>query len=197
MQSNKKTYTFKLEILFLTYWHCSSGSSGGSRLDATVARDKNNLPFIPGKTLKGHIRDMAESLNDNDFLNACFGYSTYEDEPGYDESVLAKPNKEREGKCYFTNAVLEEQIDNDLGQYLYHSISSTAVDANGIAKTGTLREIEAVVPLTLKAKVLHIPQKYKESMEKAVRQVKRIGLNRTRGWGRCEVNVTTTEEKNE
>ncbi len=190
-----KKYTFEITIKFLTYWHCSSGSSGGSRLDAMVARDKNNLPFIPGKTLKGHIRDMAETFGNKSFVNECFGYNTYEGEFGYNASILDKPNKDREGKCYFTNATLEEKIDNKLSEYLYHSIASTAIKENGVAKTGSLREIEAVVPLTLKAKILHVPECYKDLMQKAIKQVKRIGLNRTRGWGRCEAEVTDIKEE--
>ncbi len=195
---SNSNYTFELEIKFFTYWHCSSGSSGGSRLDAMVARDKNNLPFIPGKTLKGHIREMAETFGNEQFVNECFGYNTHEGEFGYDKTVLDKPNRNREGKCYFTNATLKEKIDEELSQYLYHSIASTAIEKNGIAKTSSLREIEAVVPLTLTAKILHIPEQYKDLMQKALGQVKRIGLNRTRGWGRCEVEVVEIkEEKNE
>ncbi len=192
---SNKTYTFELKIKFLTYWHCSSGSSGGSRFDTMVAKDKYNLPFVPGKTLKGHIRDMAESLKDKKFVNECFGYSTFKEEFGYDEEVLYKPNKDREGKCYFTNAILNENIDEKLSGYLYHSLSSTAIEENGIAKTGSLREIEAVVPLILEAKILHIPNNYKEKMKKAIKQVKRIGLNRTRGWGRCEIEVVNIKDE--
>ena len=194
---SKKTYTFELKIKFLSYWHCSSGNSGGSRLDMLVAKDESNLPLIPGKTLKGHIRDMAESFDDKEFVNECFGYSTFDGEFGYDKNMLDKPNKEREGKCYFENGVLNEKIDKNLSQYLYHSLSSTAVDEKGIAVTGSLREIEAVVPLTLYSKIFHIPQKYKDHMQKAIKQVKRIGLNRTRGWGRCEIEVNKVLEEND
>ena len=65
----------KILIEFFTYWHCGSGSSGGSRVDALVAKDEG-LPYIPAKTLKGHIRKMAESLEDCTFVNECFGGSS-------------------------------------------------------------------------------------------------------------------------
>lgn len=193
--SNKETINLTIEVKFFTYWHCSSGTSGGSAIDSLVARDENNLPYIPGKTLKGHIRDMAITLQDKDFINICFGYSTEEGDFGYNKSKLSQPNKEREGKCYFSNATLNEIIDPSLSKYLYTSIASTAIEKNGIAKTGSLREVETVVPLTLQATIKHIPSIYKDKMKKAIKQVKRIGLNRTRGWGRCE--ITITEEKEE
>jgi CRISPR/Cas system CSM-associated protein Csm3 (group 7 of RAMP superfamily) len=162
----------KIEIEFFDFWHCGSGSSGGSRTDALVARDNNGLPYIPAKTIKGNIRDIAESLNNKDFIDKCFGSSD-----------------EREGKCYFSNAIIEEKIADNLKFYLFTTISSTKIDNNGLADNKSLREIEVVVPLKLYAFIEFEEEveKYKELMREAFRQVKRIGLNRTRGLGRCEI----------
>jgi CRISPR/Cas system CSM-associated protein Csm3 (group 7 of RAMP superfamily) len=164
----------KIAIEFFTYWHCGSGSSGGSRVDALVAKDANGLPYIAGKTIKGHIREMAESLNDKEFINLCFGSS-----------------EEREGKCYFSNAIIEEKIDKNLVSYLFTTISSTKIDNNGLAIDGSLREIEVVVPLKLFATIEFEDEvkKFEDEMKKALLQVKRMGLNRTRGLGRCEITV--------
>jgi CRISPR/Cas system CSM-associated protein Csm3 (group 7 of RAMP superfamily) len=176
----------KIAIEFFTYWHCGSGSSGGSRVDALVARDNNGLPYIPAKTLKGHIREMAESLEDCTFVNECFGGSSDEKDICYDKKYRGK-----EGKCYFSNAIIEETIDKNLSPYLFTTISSTKIDDKGLAETGTLREIEVVVPLKLYATIEFDDAKdeYIEMMEKAFTQVKRMGLNRTRGLGRCEITV--------
>ncbi len=163
----------KIEIEFFDFWHCGSGSSGGSRTDALVARDNKGLPYIPAKTIKGHIREIAESLNNKDFIDKCFGSSD-----------------EREGKCYFSNAIIDEKIEDNLKFYLFTTISSTKIEKNGIAKTGSLREIEVVVPLKLYAIIefdKDIKEDYKKMIKKAFSQVKRIGLNRTRGLGRCEI----------
>ena len=164
----------KIAIEFFTYWHCGSGTSGGSRVDALVARDDNGLPYIPGKTIKGHIKEMAETIGDNDFVNLCFGSS-----------------EEREGECYFSNATIEEKIDKNLSSYLFSTISSTKIDDKSLAVTGSLREIEVVVPLKLFATIEFSDKtkEYQEQMKKALYQVKRMGLNRTRGLGRCEISV--------
>lgn len=163
----------KIAINFFTYWHCGSGSSGGSSVDALVARDSNGLPYIPGKTLKGHIREMAESLNKPEFVDSCFG--------------ISRDGVEQEGECYFSNATIEEDINKDLVSYLFKNISATKIDSKGLAVTGSLREIEVVVPLRLYATIENC--KEKGLMKKALSQVKRIGLNRTRGLGRCEISV--------
>ena len=168
----------KIQIEFFTYWHCGSGSSGGSKVDALVVKDKNGLPYVPGKTLKGHIREMAETLGDDEFVNLNFGKISEE----------GMENKNRnEGKCYFSNAILEENIDTALTSYLYDTVASTALGANGLAKTGSLREVEVVVPLTLYASIDGCDDV--EKMKQAFTQVKRIGLNRSRGLGRCEISI--------
>ena len=190
-QTDSTTVELELTVTFYDYWHCGAGESAGSKADALILKDEHNLPYIPGKTLKGHIREMAETLdNHEDFVNRCFGRSTF------GESVSPTATKEREGKCYFGNAVLEEHIAPELIPYLYTTITSTAIESNGIAKTGSLREIEAVVPLTLKAYITNVPTEYQVQMCQAIRQVKRIGLNRTRGWGRCEIRVITKGDCN-
>ncbi|CAA6815339.1 MAG: RAMP superfamily protein [uncultured Sulfurovum sp.] len=163
----------KIAIKFFTYWHCGSGSSGGSSVDALVARDAKGLPYIPGKTLKGHIREMAETLNDNEFVDTSFGVS--------------KDGIEKEGACYFSNAVIEEDIDEKLISYLFKTISATQINEEGLAVDGSLREIEVVVPITLFASIENC--KDEKQMKKAFSQVKRMGLNRTRGLGRCEITL--------
>jgi len=182
----------KIAIEFFTYWHCGSGSSGGSRVDALVARDNNGLPYIPAKTLKGHIREMAESLEDCTFVNECFGGSSNDGRDGKEKDICYdKKYRGKEGKCYFSNATIEESIDKNLSSYLFTTISSTKIDDKGLAVDKSLREIEVVVPLRLYAAIEFDEdvKKFKEKMIKAFSQVKRMGLNRTRGLGRCEITV--------
>ena len=71
-------------------------------------------------------------------------------------------------------------------EFLYKKISSTAIDAKTkTAKEFTLRDIEVVIPLTLYGEVFNV--KDKEILLKAFKLIKRVGLNRNRGLGRCEI----------
>lgn len=167
----KLTYT----ITFLDYWHLSSGLSAGARLDSTVVKDSDGLPYASGKTLKGLFREMAELLGDGDFVRECFGAQGIE-----------------MGKCYFSNAVLDakeacEIVANQLQNHLYDVIASTQIDENGIAKDKSLREIEVVVPVVLHGVIEDIPDAYGDSMKRTIEMLKRMGLNRTRGLGRCQI----------
>ena len=70
----------KYEITFYTNWHCGSGLSSGADCDSLVVKDKNGLPFVPGKTIKGLLREAATEVvkfkqinNGNDKLIKIFG----------------------------------------------------------------------------------------------------------------------------
>jgi len=170
--------TLKYKVKFLDYWHLSSGLSAGAKLNSTVVKDKDELPYLSGKTLKGLVREMATLLNNGQFIKECFGGK------GIDM-----------GSCYFSNATLCKNISDEIKTHklqdrLYDTISSTKIDDNnGIAKTNSLREIEVVVPITLKGTIDDVPSEYQEQMIQSLKMIKRMGLNRNRGLGRCEISA--------
>ena len=169
----------KYIVTFLDYWHLSSGLSAGAKLDSTVTRDENGLPYIPGKTIKGLIREQS---NNDKFLEICFG------EEG-----------NKIGKCHFLNIEIEENtrkfiIQEKLQNQLFDEIASTKIGEDGIAESGSLREIEVVVPISLFGEIKNIPNEYKQEMIKALKKIKRMGLNRNRGLGRCFINVVGEEK---
>jgi len=156
--------TLKYKIKFLDYWHLSSGLSAGARLDSTVVKDKDGIAYVPAKTIKGLIREMLE---------------------------LDTPDIEFLHRCYFKNATLDETakqeiISNNLQDNLYEIIASTKIE-NGIAKDDSLREIEVVLPLTLEGEILDINSDDFTKLKKSLLMIKRMGLNRNRGLGRCQI----------
>lgn len=171
----------RYKVTFLDYWHLSSGLSAGAKFDSMVTKDKDNLPYIPGKTIKGLIREMAELTCNKEFVTKCFGSSS------------------DIGECNFSNAEIEENtkkaiINNSLQNQLFDEIASTKIDENGIAESGSLREIEVVVPICLFGEIKNIPDDYKQEMIKALKKIKRMGLNRNRGLGRCKIEIIGEEK---
>lgn len=167
----------KYTIKFLDYWHLSSGLSAGAKLDSLVVKDSDGVAYVPGKTLKGLTREMAELLDDEVFVEKCFG----------SEGVNM-------AACYFTNAnigkeVHEQIVSNKLQDNLYDELASTTIDKNGMTIDGSLREIEIVVPLALSGEILDVHAEYQEKMQKSLKMIKRMGLNRNRGLGRCQITV--------
>lgn len=171
--------TLKYKVTFYDYWHLSSGLSAGAKLDSSVVKDSDSIPFIPGKTIKGLAKEMAQTLKKSEsFVKECFGVEGVEN-----------------GACYFANATLdaitkEEIVSNKLQDNLYDIIASTSIGENGVAIDDTLREIEVVVPMTLEGEVLDIPSvEYGELLIESFQKIMRMGLNRNRGLGRCEFIV--------
>ena len=174
--------TIKYEIEFFSNWHCGSGLAAGADVDALVIKDKNGLPYVPGRTLKGLLREGATILSeDNDIINNVFGVSGDEDE-------------HQTGISFFGNATLppaEYQyiLEQDLGSHLYQAFASTRIDENGIAKDNSLRKIETVVPCKLEGEILNVPEGAEKTLEDAMHYVKRMGTGRNRGYGRCRITI--------
>ncbi len=174
--------TLKYQLKFYDYWHISSGLSAGARLDSTVIKDDDGLPYVAGKIIKGLSREMAELLGDNLFIATCFGT---------EGSYM--------GKCYFANAIVPSHSARQIKEHhlqdnLYDIIASTAVDEKtSMAQDNSLREIEVVVPLVLDGEIRDIPEQYKEEMSTTLKMIKRMGLNRNRGLGRCEFIVEASK----
>ena len=154
------TYTLK----FYSEWHCGSGLAAGADLDALVIKDKNKLPYVPGKTIKGLVREAVESIisfksginaENKELFIRTFGNADDEDwNMLKDDSEKDKEKKEdrmRKSETFFTNAELDDAlkkiiIREKLEPYLYRAVSSTAINENGVAKEYILRTIETVVP---------------------------------------------------
>ncbi|HEC1757999.1 TPA: CRISPR-associated protein [Campylobacter lari] len=166
----------KYKITFLDFWHLSSGLSGGAKFDESVVKDSQGLPYVPGKTIKGLLRDL---IKDEEVLRVCFG----------DEG-------EKIACCYFSNAFLEDEVrafianDPSMKFYLYDELANISIEKDsGVIKDGSLRELEVVKPLSLFGSIENIPPKYEASIANALKSIKRMGLNRNRGLGRCKIEV--------
>lgn len=174
--------TIKYEIEFFSNWHCGSGLAAGADVDALAIKDKNGLPYIPGRTLKGLIRDAATALSvDEDTLNNIFG-------------VSGEKDNHKTACSFFGNATLPSAeyqyiVEQRLVSQLYQTFASTRIDEDGIAKDNTLRKIETVVPCKLESEILNVPEGSEKTIEEAISFIKRMGTGRNRGYGRCKMAI--------
>lgn len=177
--------TIKYEITFHTDWHCGSGLAAGADVDALVVKDKNEMPFIPGKTIKGLIREAVEEIR---------GFQEKQDDKAFVEAFGFFDNKEQKEKgcMFFTNAILEPKeydaiVTNDAARFMYRDIASTAIDNDGVAKDHSLRKMEVVVPCILHGEILNVPEEMADEIVCSFGFIKRMGQNRNRGLGRCTI----------
>jgi CRISPR/Cas system CMR subunit Cmr6 (Cas7 group RAMP superfamily) len=188
--------TISYKITLFSYWHCGSGLAAGADVDALVITDKDGLPFIPGKTIKGLIHeafdDLCEfnSLNRSSYANHFFG------------------TQSTQGSAFFSNATLvsnerEAIIINKYQDYLFKTIASTAIDeTTGTAKKLSLRKIQVTVPCVLYGKISdesddNDKNKIRQLIIESLGLIKRMGLDRNRGLGRCQFEIIKGGTTNE
>ena len=150
--------TINYELKFFDYWHVSSGLSGGAALDSYVIKDSAGLPYVPGKTIKGLVRETAELFWDQGDIDKCFGSRGGKGEQKNNDDTT-------QAQCYFSSATIDEKIaaeitSNKLERNLFEIISATKIDENGIVADKSLRDIEVVLPITLIGKIENIDDKF-------------------------------------
>lgn len=174
--------TIKYEIEFFSNWHCGSGLAAGADVDALVIKDNKGLPYVPGRTIKGLLREAASILSDDkEIVNIVFG-------------VSGDKEDHKAGMTFFGNATLPLDeyryiVEQGLASHLYQTFASTRIDENGIAKDNTLRKIETVIPCKLEGEILNVPDGAENMLEDAMHYIKRMGTGRNRGYGRCRISI--------
>lgn len=178
---------------FFSYWHTGSGLSAGAEANLEVIKNEHNLPYIPGRTLKGLLRDAAERIHalNNSMVSRAFIESVFglgQDSVGQDQ----QGQREIQSACFFSNAELSPWLTShltpQLSAQLYEVLASTAIDERGLAKDQTLRQMEVIIPLTLYAAIEYFPDSdaNRKQLSYCFQWIKRMGANRTRGLGNCQ-----------
>ena len=193
------------KIKFYSDWHCGSGLSSGVDLDMLVIKDKDGLPFVPGKTIKGLLLEAVEEIN-------AISEQKFDDDIKKVFGVFDKKEKGMQGCCFFTNVSIEKELGmairkGQLQEHLFRTIASTAINENGVSKDNSLRKTEVSIPCELIGEILDVPDSYfvkKETgkiegvgfgkrLEEGLKFIKRLGQNRNRGLGRCSFEIINEE----
>jgi CRISPR/Cas system CSM-associated protein Csm3 (group 7 of RAMP superfamily) len=196
--------TIEYTIHFFSEWHCGSGLVAGANIAALVIKDKDGFPFIPGKTIKGLLREAVEdvlffrNIKKDKIFYETFGFNNDNEENKKAIECIKDLKNNGVGSCFFSNATLNEALKDKIlskqdGQYLAHFLyrfhASTAIDDNGTAKEHSLRQIETVVPCELHGTISNVPEAMKENIKEGLMLIKRLGVNRNRGLGRCNITL--------
>lgn len=197
------TTKFQLKFAFHGFWHVSTGRGGGAVLDMLSHRDADGLPCLPGRSVKGLLRDAVYRAECWGYLGAgtteaWFGSLTNVQEAEHQISLLeTKPG------CL---GVSDAVVDPEVGEFLryqkktdpkdaetllagfFHPIAATAMK-DGVAQDKSLRSIEVVIPLDLYAE-LHAPQDWPGAeLEKCLPLIQAAGGGNNRGLGRVSVTL--------
>jgi len=196
--------SMKLTVDIQSYWHAGTGQGSGHHLDALVATDRSGIPYLPGKTLRGLLRDAVWRLECWGSLPALiptgttvilFGSTPFSDESG----AMVSRDVTVPGSLYISNATLPDEVCRWLAtdgaaeqrSLLFREHLSTAVEPSGVAKPHSLRGIQVTVPLMLEAEASLLRQEASDSLDwqaviqQAMPLIRAVGSHRSRGFGRC------------
>lgn len=184
------------------YWHAGSGAGRGGHLDAVVRRDNLGLPLLPGRSLKGLLRDAVQRANDfgwfgdvgGDPATVLFGtppqtLSVDETQPGllrFSDATL--PDDFRAAMAHLR--VTDEARCTALANGLFREMFSTAMEEDsGVARKHSLRGIEVAVPCQLHATVealgaSSLAMPWQQIIDVARPLMRAVGAQRHRGYGR-------------
>lgn len=204
-----------IRIEFLSEWNISSGVGDGHKADSLLVRDTNSIPVIPGRAVKGALREGAWRLSfaRPDDLSAAenFFWGSRSTEDNRTDEEKRNGYSANEGKISVSQARLAEGIHDyysNLDEKLRKSFlrdlvsyrAQTALD-NRQAKKGSLRNIEVGIKgLSFDASVYinerGMSEEWIDSYFVAVcAAVKSIGGGRSRGLGVCKCTWRTSDGK--
>jgi CRISPR/Cas system CSM-associated protein Csm3 (group 7 of RAMP superfamily) len=140
---------------FLTDWQTASGQEAGTYADQLCIKDESNLPYLPGRSIKGLLRHAFAIGLDNgwftnapeDLLNLLFGNE-------------GREGIAMQGILQFSNATLTDAEKAYFAQkptqatHLFRVLHSTAINVQtGVAENTSLRGIEVAIPMQLQSVV--------------------------------------------
>jgi hypothetical protein len=190
----------KLIVDIRSYWHPGGGRGQGMVLDAITHRDSAGLPVLPGRHVKGLIRDALERAESwgwdgyGQVAECLFGGRT-ENSPRGDVP--------RAGCLRVSDAQLPQEVAHYLATGdgkalvpgLYCALYATAVEhESAVARDQSLRGVEVVVPLRLEALIQPIagrepPEDWQERLSGVLPLIEAVGAHRNRGLGRAQLSL--------
>lgn len=179
----------QLVICLDSEWLIAGGESTLGTADMAPMRDVEGLPTIPGRTLRGLLREAVSLIDD------CERSAHTQRIFGTRKSATDTAN-EGDGTLRVSNALLIDNIAKDCNTTdaradLFATIRRTALDtATRSAKTGSLREMEvAIAGLELVADLECATDFDLQLLAFAAGLVRSLGHSRSRGLGRCHLEI--------
>lgn len=186
-----------LHVKFLSDWQISSGIGDGHWADSMLVRDSDGLPYIPGRALKGALREGAHrlSLCRTDLAKvetALWGTKAAPGSPTIPGLLQVSPGILAGG---IREALLAVPDRDAFVRDLTCRRVQTALDDDRQVVNRTLRKLECgIAGLEFTAELVITVDKKAESwihayLRAVCAAVKSMGGNRSRGLGLCRVTL--------
>lgn len=208
----------RVSVLFdlHSYWHAGTGRGSGPDVDAVVFRTPAGLPCLPGRTVKGLLRDAwvrAAWVGALPDVQSGAG-SEHSEVPWFGTPIAGGAAREQAleagrfasqpGALQFSTAALgdsdeearrweawaSEPGSTDAVAALFTTFASTRIGSAGVVEPHTLRSIQVAVPMVLRASVTGPDGgAWPAQLRAAAQLILGVGSHRNRGLGRVTVSV--------
>lgn len=195
----------QVEVTLLSPLELGSGKADVV-LDSEAVHDKYGMPFFPGKRFKGLLYESALELVEisggawfaEDEVNALFGHGSSDTVALRIDNLTLPDYEKKQEQWQYLQETFPELFDKDALWESYTSIRyQTAIDENGIADDGSLRNLRVVdadlmdadLKFTGSISLLQDVPKAQEILAKALLNLRYAGAKRNRGCGhiRCRL----------
>jgi CRISPR-associated protein Csx10 len=184
----------KLKVKLDSYTLCGSGEGAGL-IDSDVVFDAFGFPYLPGRRMKGLLRESAQEVLEMlgkeeclaSLLHSLFGNG------GFEPGRIRIPNlrlPDYEKVTAYAGVLLK---DTNMSLVTRANIlvgftdirEQTALDEDGIADESSLRITRVLCPgRSFKAKIADLPEPEAALLFLAAHNLKRMGTSRNRGQGK-------------
>ena len=184
----------------------ASGELYNSTIDTDVCYDEYGLPFISAKRLKGCLRESALELFEfglSDFQELQVSVDDIFGKAGKQESVFSLQNARLEHYAEYVNELTTctkteyKTQQAVLNNFTYIRQQTSIDNVTGTAEETTLRSIRVMNKGLVFETQIAIPDEYDALFEKICKNVRFMGLNRTRGMGEVRLSYVKDNSKTE
>ena len=197
--------TIKIQVDTLAFTLIGSGEGFGSIVDSDVVFDDLGVPYIPGRRIKGLLREKAREIME--IFNPTMNLFSEEDfyvlfgKTGEREARIQIDNLKIVGYQEF-NSWLKYSFQSNRLKYIVNKLSimdywtkiiyNTAVTPSGLAKKHSLRSSRVLNPdisFVGKIRLDKCSEKQIYLLSLACANLDRIGSKRNRGFGRIKCSL--------
>lgn len=212
----------KLKIELKSGLCAASGFSYAGVIDSDISYNKNGIPYISGRRLKGCMKEAAEMLGiDNDILEKIFGKNGNNDISGItigdaypcgwleinksidklnEDNIISGGYINQQSILeLFTTIKAQTEIEKEIGVAKENSLRFTRIVEKNNPIDGKNMVFEADISLSTEEKEtgnIKIENIEKE-LEKIIKATRHIGYMRNRGMGNVKIELENNNDKPE
>lgn len=200
----------KLKIDIQSYWHAGTGRGRSFEIDSVVHCDRDGLPALPGRSVKGLVRDAVTAAVALGWIQTASAIDTHVEVvdrlfgPLGVDGTMTYPGWLQVSDATLADDIREAVRDKELRDAMFTNLFTTAVDHDfGSALNKSLRGIEVAVPMTLYARLSIDPHANQhaadlnppttdlalEWIKTSLPLLRSLGSHRNRGLGRATFSL--------